>query len=111
MWQRTYDRHFEEYLRLDELCALEMMGTIARLTGKLADDQSEIIRELMLVTDAIEREGGEEELLLEIEDSGIRGELRIVLKQIKDGKFSAAAENSRKCARMMESWAKEISGS
>lgn len=37
MWQRTYDRHFEEYLRLDELCALEMSETLARLTGKLGE--------------------------------------------------------------------------
>jgi hypothetical protein len=35
MWQSTYARHLDEYWRLDELCAQEMIWTLARLTCKL----------------------------------------------------------------------------
>lgn len=31
MWRRTFERHLDEYWRLDELCAIEMSATLARL--------------------------------------------------------------------------------
>jgi hypothetical protein len=34
MWHRTYDRHFERYLELDEQCAIEMAGMLAILRGR-----------------------------------------------------------------------------
>lgn len=34
MHHRTFDRHFERYLELDTQCALQMVGTINRLTGR-----------------------------------------------------------------------------
>ncbi len=36
MWHRTYDRHFERYLELDEQCSIEMIGVISRLTGRIS---------------------------------------------------------------------------
>jgi hypothetical protein len=34
MWNRTYERHVERYLDLDERCAAEMMGLVLRLAGE-----------------------------------------------------------------------------
>lgn len=31
MWRRTYERHWERYLDLEEICAAEMMGVLGRL--------------------------------------------------------------------------------
>jgi len=36
MWHRTYDKHFERYLELDEQCAIEMMGVMSRLSGRIS---------------------------------------------------------------------------
>lgn len=33
MWKRTFDRHMEHYLELDEECAMEMASMMARLGG------------------------------------------------------------------------------
>ena len=35
MWHRTYDKHFDRYLELDEQCAIEMMGVMSRLSGQI----------------------------------------------------------------------------
>ncbi len=35
MWRRTFERHLEEYWRLDEQCAVEMMGLVNRLDRPL----------------------------------------------------------------------------
>jgi hypothetical protein len=35
MWRRTYERHFERYLELDELCAAEMAMFVLRRGGRL----------------------------------------------------------------------------
>lgn len=34
MWNRTFERHFEEYLHLDEQCAVEMMMVMRRLGAR-----------------------------------------------------------------------------
>jgi len=34
MWHRTFERHLAEYWRLDEQCAVEMMGLVNRLSGR-----------------------------------------------------------------------------
>ena len=31
MWHRTFERHWEEFLELDDLCAVQMMATIGLL--------------------------------------------------------------------------------
>ena len=33
MWHKTFERHFDRYLELDEQCSLEMIGLMSRLTG------------------------------------------------------------------------------
>jgi hypothetical protein len=35
MWHRTYNRHFDRYLELDEQCAMEMVGAFAVLHGRI----------------------------------------------------------------------------
>jgi hypothetical protein len=35
MWHRTYDKHFDRYLELDEQCAIEMMDMMSRLSGRV----------------------------------------------------------------------------
>jgi len=35
MWHRTFERHLDEYWRLDEQCSVEMMGLVDRLSGRL----------------------------------------------------------------------------
>lgn len=35
MWQRTFERHLDAYWRADEQCAVEMMGLVERLSGRL----------------------------------------------------------------------------
>lgn len=34
MWQRTYERHWAEFMRLDEECGVEMMALAGRLGGR-----------------------------------------------------------------------------
>lgn len=31
MWQRTFDRHMDEYMDLDDECAVEMMAMVLKL--------------------------------------------------------------------------------
>lgn len=35
MWHRTYDKHFDRYLELDEQCAIEMMDMMSRLSARI----------------------------------------------------------------------------
>lgn len=83
----------------------------AILPDKLIATQDEIINEFKLVMQGLENEGGEEELILNIEDSGIARDLRAIKSQLEDGKLSRAADRSRNCARQMLEWADEMDGS
>ena len=35
MWWRTFERHFERYLELDEICGIEMLGVVSRLRASI----------------------------------------------------------------------------
>lgn len=82
----------------------------AILPGKLISTQDEIVNEFKMVLQGLEKEGGEEEIILDMEDSGITGELIGLKTKIKDGRYSKAAEISRRCARQMETWANKLDG-
>lgn len=83
----------------------------AVLPDKLISTQDEIINEFKMVMQGLEKEGGNEELILNIEDSGITADLRGIKSRIKSGKLSSAAETSRRCARQMKVWASKLDGS
>lgn len=37
MWRRTYERHWERYCELDDICGAEMMGMVLRLRERIGD--------------------------------------------------------------------------
>ena len=83
----------------------------ARLPDKLIATQEKIMNEFKAIVQGLEREGGDEELILEIEDSRITADMHFIKSQLRDGKLPQAAERSRKCALQMEAWANELDGS
>ena len=83
----------------------------AMLPDKLIATQREINEEFKAILKGLEKEWGEEEIVLDIEDSEILGELMGLPRKIKDGRYSKAAEISKRCARQMSTWANKLDGS